>query len=191
MIDKLSPDVDLVIASQQGDEEAWRLLYERHDPKLKRRINALLWSKYCRLTDHAEEVKSDTWKKGFENIGKLREPATFSVWILRIAVTTVMDHLRAYCIKHHDGDVSMDDAPFVPADIIPLPVLIEGALMGRARLKLADELSPKFGKILRMRLQGYSFQEIASRTGESYASIRTTYYRYLKKFNEECEKRGY
>jgi DNA-directed RNA polymerase specialized sigma24 family protein len=69
-------------------------------------------------------------------------------------------------------------------------VLIEGAILGRARLKLADELSPKFGEILRGRLDGYSFQEIASRRGESVASVRTTFYRYLQRFNEECEKRG-
>ena len=191
MIDRLSPDGDLVMASRQGDEEAWRLLYERHDPMVDRRITALLWVKHCCApTDHAEEVKADTWKKGFVNIEKLREPATFSVWIQRIAHTTVMDHLRSYCIKHQDAAVSMDEAPFVAADIIPLPVLIEGAIMARAKLKLADELSAKFGKILRKRLDGDSFQEIANRMGVSVASIRTYFYRYLQRFNEECEKRG-
>jgi RNA polymerase sigma factor (sigma-70 family) len=192
MIDKLSPDVDLVIASQQGEEEAWRLLYERHDPTVNRRIKTLLWNKNCFApTDHAEEVKSDTWKKGFENIKEVREPAKFSSWILIIALNTVIEHLRAYCIKHQNESVSIDDAPSVTADVIPLPILIEGALMGRARLKLADELSPRFGKILRMRLLGYSFQEIASRMGESFANVRNIYYRYLQRFNEEFEKRGF
>lgn len=191
MINEKSPDVDLVIASRQGDEEAWRLLYERHDPKVDRVIKSVLWTKNCFApTDHGEEVKGDCWKKGFSKIAEVREPAKFASWIGKIAKNTAIEHLRAQCIQQQNDLVSFDDAPVVQADIIPLSILVEGAIMAKSLYQLADEISPRFGQILRMRVDEYSFHEIASRMGETHANVRNIYYRYLPRFNEEREKRG-
>jgi DNA-directed RNA polymerase specialized sigma24 family protein len=191
MINAASPDVDLVLASQRGDEEAWRFLYERHDPKVDKIIKSLLWAKNCfDPTDHGAEAKGNCWKKGFINISELREPAKFPSWIGTIATNTAFEHLRAQCIQQQNDFVPMDDAPVIRADVIPLPILIEGAIMAKALYELADEISPRFGKILRMRVEEYSFHEIASRMGETYVNVRNIFYRNLSRFNEEREKRG-
>lgn len=190
MFSNLSPDGELVIAITHGNEEAMRLLYERYDPQVDQIIKALLRAKHCFApNDHAEGVKSETWQSGYKNIGDLEDTAKFIRWMRTIASNFASKHLR-YCIRQQTQSVPLDTNPHLEASIIPLEKLIEGAMRGEALLKLADEISPKFGHILRLRLNGYDLTEIPDFLGESYVNVRNIYYRSLPKFNEERARRG-
>lgn len=61
--------------------------------------------------DDALDIVSDTIAKGYENVHKLREPAYFKTWLIRVLLNTIYDHFRKY---HETTDLEF--AENIPLD---------------------------------------------------------------------------
>jgi RNA polymerase sigma-70 factor, ECF subfamily len=77
------PDRELVRrVAQDGDEESFLALYERHTP--------LLYRFALRLTGHrrqqAEDLVQETWLRAVRGLGAFRWEAQFGTWLSAIAV---------------------------------------------------------------------------------------------------------
>jgi RNA polymerase sigma-70 factor, ECF subfamily len=72
---------ELVLAAQEGDNEAFGALVRRFE----RMVQAVCWQ---RLRNHAEaqEAAQDVFIKAFEKLEQLQEPAAFPGWLRSIAV---------------------------------------------------------------------------------------------------------
>ena len=82
-------DLAVVARAQAGDQEAFRLLVERHS-------RAVFRVAY-RLTGHeqdAEDVVQDTFLRAYRQIGQFESRATFATWLYRIAFNCAHDLLR-------------------------------------------------------------------------------------------------
>ncbi|MGI5215551.1 RNA polymerase sigma factor [Plantactinospora sp. CA-290183] len=78
---------EAVRAAQDGDEEAFRLLYRTLHPGLLRYLTALVG------TD-AEDVASETWLQIARDLRSYSGAAGFRAWATRIARNRALDHLR-------------------------------------------------------------------------------------------------
>ncbi|EKQ68995.1 RNA polymerase, sigma subunit, ECF family [Leptolyngbyaceae cyanobacterium JSC-12] len=82
-------DSELVQRSLQGDTQSFRLLYQRH----QQRVRAILYQ-ICdafMLDDLVQEVFLRAWK----GLPKFRQNAKFSTWLYRIAWNVASDHRQA------------------------------------------------------------------------------------------------
>ncbi|HEX6451934.1 MAG TPA: RNA polymerase sigma factor [Trebonia sp.] len=79
---------DAVRAAQEGDEDAFRLLYRAIQPGLIR----YLWA---HAGDAAEDLAAETWLRVARDIGRFRgDEAGFRGWVTTIGRHRVLDYLR-------------------------------------------------------------------------------------------------
>lgn len=72
-----------------GDERAFRQLYERHTPRLKMTLLRMLGAR----RDDVDDVIQDTWLAGCRGLHGYRGDAKFSTWLTSIGVRTTLNHL--------------------------------------------------------------------------------------------------
>jgi RNA polymerase sigma-70 factor, ECF subfamily len=106
-----------VLAAQDGEEEAFRLLYRTLHPGLIR----YLWA---HAGDAAEDLAAETWLRVARDLGRFRgEEAGFRGWVTTIARHRVLDYLR------HQGRQPPADAPVELLVHIPAAEDTEGAVL--------------------------------------------------------------
>jgi RNA polymerase sigma-70 factor (ECF subfamily) len=76
-----------VRSAQDGDEEAFRLLYRALQPGLLRYLTVLVGS-------DAEDVASETWLQIARDLATFADGPGFRAWATRIARNRALDHLR-------------------------------------------------------------------------------------------------
>lgn len=84
------PDEVLLRDVLQGDERAFRTLYRRHTPRLKRTILALVGDS----TADADDVVQETWIRAVSGLPGFRGDAAFGTWLIGIGVRTSHELLR-------------------------------------------------------------------------------------------------
>src|SRR4051794_16823968 len=81
----------LVLSAQKGDEAAFSALIERTQDRLFR---FLLY-----LTNHralAEDLTQDTYLRAFEKLPGLKDPKSFSPWLIRISRNVFLAHVKLH-----------------------------------------------------------------------------------------------
>ena len=95
-----SADTSLVSRAQQGDRDAFATLFDLH----KRKVYSLC----LRMTGdvvEAEDLTQDVFIQVFRKLATFRGDSSFSTWLYRVAVNTVLMELR----KKHPRQVSLDE----------------------------------------------------------------------------------
>jgi RNA polymerase sigma-70 factor, ECF subfamily len=83
-------DAAAVAKARGGDEEAFRVLVERHSRGIYRLA--------CRMTgrpEDAEDVVQETFVRVFRQLGRFEARSNFSTWLYRIAFNCAIDYMRA------------------------------------------------------------------------------------------------
>jgi RNA polymerase sigma-70 factor (ECF subfamily) len=73
-----------------GDEQAFRLLYRRHTPRLLGFVSRLLGGDNL----ESEDVVQETWIQACENLRYFQWRSAFSTWLLGIGLNIVRSNLR-------------------------------------------------------------------------------------------------
>lgn len=84
-------EIQMVKSARQGDEEAFRLLFEEN----KQKIFALAF-KYTKNREDAEDILQETFIKAYHALDKfhLEENPSFSAWLYRIGINSSIDLIR-------------------------------------------------------------------------------------------------
>ena len=80
----------LVLQSQAGDEEAFRQLYQRYQPRVRSTLFQLCGNQ--RLDDLVQDVFLRIWK----GLPKLRQASFFATWVYRITWNVAQDERRQF-----------------------------------------------------------------------------------------------
>ena len=83
-------DADVVARARTGDDEAFRILVERHSGALFR----LAW-RITRSEQDAEDVVQETFIKAHRALGSFESRANFGTWLHKIAANGALDVARA------------------------------------------------------------------------------------------------
>jgi RNA polymerase sigma-70 factor, ECF subfamily len=97
-------DLELVRKCQKGDENSFRLLYQRYQHKVRATLYKLCGSEL--LDDLQQEVFLKTWKA----LPKLREAKYFSTWLYRICWNVASDHSLARKRDRHRQQLQINQA---------------------------------------------------------------------------------
>ena len=82
-------DDELIDAFEQGDEQAFTVLLDRHLPAVYSFAYRLVGSK-----EAAEDVAQDTFLKAWKNLKRFKRGMKMKTWLLAIARNTAIDDLR-------------------------------------------------------------------------------------------------
>ena len=85
----LAADAALVIAAQNGNEQAFEMLVKRHE----QRILAVAHS-YTRAREDAQDVVQQTFQNAFVHLHSFEGKSSFSTWLTRIAINQALMLLR-------------------------------------------------------------------------------------------------
>ena len=84
-------EAELIAAVLRGDAASFEPLVEKYSP----RIFAMA-RRYARRESEVEDIAQQIWLKAFERLSSYRSEAPFEHWLMRLAVRTCYDSLRAH-----------------------------------------------------------------------------------------------
>jgi RNA polymerase sigma-70 factor (ECF subfamily) len=159
---------ELVRAARAGDRAAFAALYTR----FARAVHAVVVTRVAYRD--AGDLVQDVFVIALERLGQLGEPAAFGGWILAIARTRSVDHLRRGARREEPTEhVEERAAPAVPT------------AEAQRVLDAIRALPEAYRETLAMRLvEGMTGPEIAERTGLSSGSVRVNLHRGMKLLRE-------
>ena len=151
-------DCNLVSRAKDGDRDAFATLFDLH----KRKVYSLC----LRMTGdvvYAEDLTQDVFIQVFRKVATFRGDSSFSTWLYRVAVNTVLMELR----KKHPRQVSLDepvqtDSSSVQRDLGRSDLDLEGSVDRIALDRAIQELPEGCRRIFLLHeVHGYEHHEIA------------------------------
>lgn len=156
-------------------------LFERYH----RDVYAYLYS-LCHDAPLAEDLTSEVFVEVVRSIAAFRGDADVKTWMFSIARHQWYQYLRRKKRQLPTESLqALYDSQFTG---LPAPELT-GEVEQAVRDLLAQE-SELTRRVFRMRLEGYSYCEIASGTGISESSARVVFFRVKTKLKQYLEKEG-
>jgi len=169
-------DQGMVREVLSGKREAYRRLVEKYQGRVAAAI--------ARITGPRPEVEDlvqETFWQAYRSLGRFRGEASFSTWLMRIAVNKAIDFQRR--CREERRRLAADDVPLaeIPSsEEEPEPLLL--AKEQEERLyRYLDRLPPLYRQVLRRHyLEGLSYREMAGEAGVPVKTIESRLYRARK-----------
>ena len=171
------PDEKLMARLLAGEQDALRILYERHARPLYNFARRLLMD-----PAGAEEVLQETFLRVYRDRAGFRPVAAFKTWAFTIARNLCLDILRS---APRRSEVSRDPLPEV-ADPAPTPLdrLDRAEREDAVRRGLAQLSAEDREVLLLSRYRGLRYREIAAIVGASEDAVKMRAHRALNRLRE-------
>lgn len=183
---KSMTEPELLIKISQGNESAFRVLFERHSPTVLGYLIKLLKNKA-----KAEEILQEIWMKLLKNSASLKVTDSVLPWLLTLARNAALDDLRSSKKLDLFDDIEKIDTPELiqKSEIEQLISTQEQAdILKNCLEHLAD--SQRVATLLWMS-EDISLDQIAREMGDRFtlASVKSLLFR-AKKHLGDCLKRA-
>src|SRR5919197_485210 len=101
-------DDQLVVAAQQGSDDAFEALFRRYRARLTAYVRGI-------VSDHAraEDIVQDVFMSALRSLRASEREVVFKPWVYEIAKNACIDHLRR---ARRASEVSIDSDDFSPVD---------------------------------------------------------------------------
>src|SRR5436309_10970404 len=84
-------EAELIAAVLKGKAASFEPLVEKYSPRVFATAR-----RYARRESEVEDIVHEVWLKAFQKLGSFRGEAPFEHWLMRLAVRTCYDFLRAH-----------------------------------------------------------------------------------------------
>jgi RNA polymerase sigma-70 factor (ECF subfamily) len=173
------PDAALMLAFQQGDEGAFRALFERHA-----RAMFQFCHHFVRNAARAEELAQDAFLNVYRARDRYRPTARFKTYLYRVASNLCLNELRRGRIEAPAGPVAEGgDGPENDLDALPSAAaspeeLARGRALETAVQALLARLPEKQRAALVLcRFEGLSYEEIAQVLETTVPAVKSLVHR--------------
>ncbi|MEK3911193.1 RNA polymerase sigma factor [Paenibacillus sp. FSL H7-0331] len=167
-----STDEQLVDQIRQGDEEAYRLLIERH--------KGYIYTLVYRMVEHretAEDLTQDIFIKLYRSLAHFRGDAKFTTWLYRLTTNLVTDYRRAQRRRPYEAILDKMKGWLINRQEEPEAMALQKEERQTVQ-QLLSELPDKYRLILYLyHYKQLSYQEIAEATQLPLKTIETRLYR--------------
>lgn len=185
----LTQDAELIEASQNGKDDAFRELMVRYMGPI---FN--FSRQYAKSDEDAEDITQDTFFKAWRHIKRFDPTKAFKPWLYAIARNTALDHLkrkRASVFSELDGEDS--DIQFVDTLEDDMPTPGEIFEQKEVSLEVAEslkELHPDHRSVLLMHYrEELTFIEIAEIMKKPMNTVKSWHRRALAKLKKSLAHR--
>lgn len=176
----------LTAAAAVGGEWAIEELDRRYSSLVFRITLSQLRRQGCNDSyGHSEEIISAVWVAVVMFGYQLDDEDRFPSWLDKVISNLVSAHVRGDkgCIRRQQKTIQLD--PARDAGIKDTKNIIEANVWVNEMVDRAYEHSFLFGEIVRLHLvEGYTLEQVAEMLGESYAKLRSFYYRSRNEFRK-------
>lgn len=175
-------DIELVERGRGGDDDAFRILVERHSRAIYRSA--------FRITGNAadaDDVVQEAFLRSYRALSSFDSRATFTTWLHRIAINCALDLIDSR--KRRDGRVSDDQdlALIASHDASPDRVAL-GSEMQRAIAAAMSELTGNERTAFVLRhFEGMPLEEIGQILGTKLNATKNTVFRAVKKLRQQLQ----
>jgi RNA polymerase sigma-70 factor (ECF subfamily) len=169
----MNSSADLVARACEGDQEAFRLIFERYSRPLISFVYDQVGNR-----ELAEELTQETFVRAYRSLHTLREETKLSTWLFGIAKNVARESLRAR--QRTNQHVDLDDKVVLNlSDRGPVPVkqLLNKELNEVIQNSLALLDDDKRLVFTLKVVQQCSYEEIAEITGFSIPKLKTDLHR--------------
>ncbi|MDZ4801347.1 MAG: sigma-70 family RNA polymerase sigma factor [Bryobacteraceae bacterium] len=185
---KLSSDETLVTLSQNGDNQAFAVLIERHYNTCQKLAYSILHDR----SDAEDEVQNASWK-AFEHIGQFQCDAKFSTWLTRIVVNQCLMRLRQ---TRRSRLLYIEDTATEDSRAFDLPSTTESPEQAVGKSEIADVLQSEIRRIppllrnvfVLRDVEELPMQDVADRLGISVAAAKSRLLRARLELRTRMEK---
>jgi RNA polymerase sigma-70 factor (ECF subfamily) len=170
---------ELMSRARSGDEEAFRLIFERYARSIIRFIYGMVGE-----ADLAEELMQETFVRAYNSRTNLRDDSKLTAWIYGIARNIALNALRSRRVvadKLGNDSVELEVADSGPAPDEQLLNKELDYVIGKALETLTEDQRMVF--TLKV-LQQKSYEEITEITGHSVPKLKTDLHRAKSKMRE-------
>ena len=156
------PDGVLIRRFLDGEERAFRMLYDRHTPRLKMTLRRMLG----RRLDDVDDLVQETWLAGCRGLHGYRGDAQFGTWLTSIGVRATLNHLTRVAGRETEP---IDD--IASAEVVGSGAVID---VERALAALSDR--QRIIVVLH-EIEGFTHEEIAEQLGMAPGTSKATLFR--------------
>lgn len=171
---------------QSGDIEAFGVLMDRYEKKMKRYA-----SRFISGSEDTEDAVQDVFVKAYSNIQSFDADKKFSTWLYRIAHNTYVNVLRSKgnsSVSFVDFDVFFPH-PFAKEDTAQMAQDGEEKTMVESCL---GDLDPKYRSVATLYfLEELDYKSIAEIVGIPVSTVGVRLNRAKKKLKALCTQHGY
>jgi RNA polymerase sigma-70 factor (ECF subfamily) len=168
-------DDDLLFEVSRGSKEALSTLFQRHARHVFNVAQRIL-----KDTSEAEDLLQDLFLFVFQK-AQLFDPAKASAasWIIQMTYHRALDRRRYLDFRQHYDHQEFKEDQF---HATRGEVLIDQVTARTLLNKLREKLSTEQRQTLELHFfEGFSFHEIADKTGQTHGNVRNHYYRGLER----------
>lgn len=169
-------DTELIAAVLNGDAASFEGLIRKYQPKVFATAR-----RYARRESEVEDIVQEVFIKAFQKLSSYRGEAPFEHWIMRMAVRTCYDYLRAH---QRNRETPMSEMTVQDSDWLEQFVAAPGRDLqaaDAARLiieKVLARLSPAARLVITLlEIEERSVKEIAALTGWSLSLVKVRAFR--------------
>lgn len=164
-------NAQLVLRCQNGDDEAYGLLYNATSHSV---FNAIL--RLMKSREDAEDILQETYIAAFKAIDTFQSNASITTWIKRIGINKSLNALKKRQLSFVDSDAEIMVEEEIDYN------LFEAIDVAKSINDLPDGYRVVMSLYL---LEGYSHEEIANELNISISTSKSQYHRGKKRLRQQ------
>jgi RNA polymerase sigma-70 factor (ECF subfamily) len=180
-------EADLIAAVLKGDAASFEPLVEKYSP----RIFAMA-RRYARRESEVEDIVQEVFIKAFQKLAGFRSEAPFEHWLMRLAVRTCYDFLRAHQRSRETvfTELSKPETDWLDQYVVEPGAADENAEAARQLIqRLLSRLSPSARLVITLlEIEERTVKEIADLTGWSVPLVKVRAFRARAEMRKILEK---
>ena len=169
-------DAELISAVLAGDETRFEPLVQKYSPRL-----FAMARRYARRESEVEDIVQEVWLKAFQKLKSFRGEAPFEHWLMRLAVRTCYDFLRAHQRSREAPFSDLTDSENDWLERVAVHPERSAEASGAARQlvqHILGQLSPAARLVITLlEIEERSVKEIAALTGWSVPLVKVRAFR--------------
>ncbi len=169
-------EAQLIAAVLKGDAASFEPLVEKYSPRVFATAR-----RYARRESEVEDIVQEIWLKAFEKLRSFRADAPFEHWLMRVAVRTCYDSLRAHRRNRETTftELTEPEGDWLDRFVSQPETAREDAEAARLLVgRLLEQLSPAARLVITLHeIEGRSVKEISKLTGWSAPLVKVRAFR--------------
>jgi RNA polymerase sigma-70 factor, ECF subfamily len=186
-------DAELIKAVLKGDQASFEPLIEKYQPRIFATAR-----RYARRDSEVEDIVQEVFIKAFQKLSSFRGEAPFEHWLMRLAVRTCYDFLRAHQRNRETAftELSEPETDWLERFKVEADSASDHADAAKKLIdRILEELSPAARLIITLlEIEDRSVKEIAVITGWSVPLVKVRAFRAraeMKKILAKMAKEKY
>jgi RNA polymerase sigma-70 factor (ECF subfamily) len=169
-------EAELIAAVLKGDAASFEPLVQKYSPRVFATVR-----RYARRESEVEDIAQDIWLKAFERLNSFRNEAPFEHWLMRLAVRTCYDALRAHQRNRETvfAELTEPEEDWLDRFVTQPDNAKEDAEAARQLIaRVLEQLSPSARLVITLQeIEQRSVKEVAALTGWSVPLVKVRAFR--------------